>query len=343
METRLKRGQVIYIDNEKYKVMNMIEYKDGIWMWQEYEIQNDLHQIKWLSIEKDEKGIEEYCIYEAYCKWINENEESFIEDGIEYNLYEKGIAVVKDYFGHADVDINEQCSYTDYMSADEEHVISIERWEGEVERSKGEYIDKSRIKFTGNLELNNNTIKRSSKKVKNSILGIIEVGFILIIFLGVFSKIFFKESIEKYIEGNSSYTYVTSITNNVNNKKAKIYKSPYSSIDETVKNIIDGVPEEITDVIDSDTNTEEDGIGIYTSKEFAYVYIEGSEVYVQVSEKAYADNDGGSTYHRHHRTYYYRTYRSSSRSSTYTTYTQSARQQSVNSRTSSGGGTSAGK
>ena len=55
------------------------------------------------------------------------------------------------------------------------------------------------------------------------------------------------------------------------------------------------------------------------------------------------NNNTGSTYHNRYRTYYYATYNSNRSSYTYSTYRNSARQQSVNSRTSSGGGTSSGK
>ena len=35
---KLKKGQVVYIQTEKYTVINMIEYKEDTWIWQEYEI-----------------------------------------------------------------------------------------------------------------------------------------------------------------------------------------------------------------------------------------------------------------------------------------------------------------
>ena len=50
----------------------MIEYKEDTWIWQEYEIQNDLHQHKWLCVEKDEYGRVEYSIYTPYYGNIDE-------------------------------------------------------------------------------------------------------------------------------------------------------------------------------------------------------------------------------------------------------------------------------
>ena len=118
--------------------------------------------------------------------------------------------------------------------------------------------------------------------------------------------------------------------------------SKYATIDETVKDIINGVPEGITKTKDMDENDSSDGIGLETSKEYAYIYIEDSKVYVQVSEKKYVETSG-TTYHSSHYHHYYRTYKTYNENSTYKSYATSARQNSINSRRSSGGGTSSGK
>ena len=347
MEEKLKKWQIIYIDNEKYIVVNMIEYKEDTWIWQEYEIQNDLHQHKWLCVEKDEYGRVEYSIYTPYYGNIDEETMFITVNGREYELYEKGVATVKSYFGNADVDMYEKCKYIDYMTKDENYVISIEDWGTEIEKSQGEYIDSSRVRITN--EIDSQKLEQDKKNARSGrIVSLIICGFIFLpmiisIFMPMLSGLFVNKSIQKYIEKQSKYTYVTSITNNVNNKKAKVYKSPYLTIDQTVKNIIDGVPEGITDTIDSVPNTDEDGIGLHTKKEFAYIYLENGAVYVQVSEKEYVNNSSGSTYHSRHHHYYYRTYSSTRKSNTYSNYGYSARQQSINSRMSSGGGTSSGK
>lgn len=342
----LKKWQIVYIDNIKYVVVNMIEYKEDTWIWQEYEIQNESNQSKWLCVEKDEYGRNEYSIYTPYYGNINENEMFLNVDGREYELYEKGVAIVKNYFGNADVDMYEKCRYIDYITKDQTYIISVENWGTEIEKSKGEYIDNSRIRIANEIDskrLEEKKNARSCKLISLVICGIFFIPMIFSVLFPMISGLFVNKSIQKYIEKQSSYTYVTSITNNVNNKKAKVYKSPYTSIDQTVKNIIDGVPEGITDTIDAVANTDEDGIGLYTSKEFAYIYLENEVVYVQVSEKEYANNSSASTYHTRHHSYYHRTYSSTRKSTTYTSYSNSARQQSINSRISSGGGTSSGK
>ena len=161
--------------------------------------------------------------------------------------------------------------------------------------------------------------------------------------LSLFSGLFVNKSIQKYLEkATTKYTYVTSVTSNTNNKKAKVYESSFSDIDTTVKDIIDGVPEGITDTIDANPDTEADGIGLQTNNEYAYIYEESGKIHVQVSSKDYVKNSG-TMYHSRHHHYYYNTYNSIRRSTKYSNYATSARQRSVNSRTSSGGGTSSGK
>jgi hypothetical protein len=347
MESKLKKWQIVYIERVKYTVVNMIEYKEDTWVWQEYEIKHEAGAIRWLCVEKDENNKTEYSIYDKYYGDINENEISFSSQNTQYELYEKGTATVKDYFGNADVDVGERCEYIDYISEDKSKVLSIEKWEEEIEKSEGRYIDSSKVRITNEIDTQKEEIEKINKKkgriMSWIIYGIIFLPLIISVFSSLTSGLFVNKSIQKYIDKQKKYTYVTSVTNNTNREKAKIYKSPYGDIDTTVKDIISGVPKGITDTIDTDPNTEEDGIGLKTKNEFAYIYLENGNVYVQVSNKNYANNNTGSTYHNRYHTYYYATYNSNRSSYTYSTYRNSARQQSVNSRTSSGGGTSSGK
>ena len=347
MESKLKKWQIVYIERVKYTVVNMIEYKEDTWVWQEYEIKHEAGAIRWLCVEKDENNKTEYSIYDKYYGDINENEISFSSQNTQYELYEKGTATVKDYFGNADVDVGERCEYIDYISEDKSKVLSIEKWEEEIEKSEGRYIDSSKVRITNEIDTQKEEIEKINKKkgriMSWIIYGIIFLPLIISVFSSLTSGLFVNKSIQKYIDKQKKYTYVTSVTNNTNREKAKIYKSPYGDIDTTVKDIISGVPEGITDTIDTDPNTEEDGIGLKTKNEFAYIYLENGNVYVQVSNKNYANNNTGSTYHNRYHTYYYATYNSNRSSYNYSTFINSARLQSLNSRTSSGGGTSSGK
>lgn len=337
---KLKKGQVIYIDNRRYVVVNMIEFCEDTWVWQEYEIVDEYKSHKWLSVEEDENNKLEYYIYRNFHGNVDTNEiENTINNKV-YELYEKGTATVKDYFGNADVDKYETCEYFDYISKDEKSIVSVEKWDGEIEKSIGERVDITRIKVTEEIE----KVQSGTKNKENIFAFLIFLFCSLPIIASVFSGIFTNnKSMKKYMEKNSGkYTYVTSVTNNANNKKARVYEASFNTIDETVKDIIDGVPEGITTTLEDDPYTTSDGIGLETKKEYAYIYEEDFKVYVQVSSKEYV-NDSGTMYHSRHHSHYYSTYRNRRSSSQYSTYLYSARQRSINSRTTSGGGTSSGK
>ena len=103
------------------------------------------------------------------------------------------------------------------------------------------------------------------------------------------------------------------------------------------------MPEGITKTITEDEEGET-GVGLFTKNEYAYVYTsDDNQTLVQVSKNDYVSSTNTLYRSRSHH-HYYRTY-SSNRltSSRYYSYANSARQSSVRSRTSSGGGTSYGK
>ncbi len=341
---RLKKGQILYIDNQKYTVLNMIEFQETTWIWQEYEILNEKNEHKWLVMEEEENKKVQYTIFEKYRGNIDTNDIEFTIEDKSYELYEKGTASVKDYFGNADVDKFETCVYYEYRTKDKTEIIAIEKWQDETEKSIGYNIPHEKIQITEEYDKIkiNNSIKKN--KMGNIFCFIfVLLFFILPIMLSLFSGLFVNKSIQKYLEkATTKYTYITSVTNNTNKKKAKVYESSFSDIDGTVKDIIDGVPEGITDTIDANPDTEADGIGLQTNNEYAYIYQENGKIYVQVSSKDYVKSSG-TMYHSRHHHYYHNTYNSIRRSTKYSNYATSARQRSVNSRTSSGGGTSSGK
>lgn len=176
-------------------------------------------------------------------------------------------------------------------------------------------------------------------------------------------------SISKYLKESPVYNYVTSITGS-QNEKADVYET-VGDIDWTAKDIIDAVDGKTVDV---QQNTEEgDGtVAILTKKEYCLIYTsEDGDTLVQISTRKYAYYNDDDPYRsdtrtrRYYRGFYYsRGYDSdassystgsspydgytgdvvgSSGTDTYSSYSDSVRQASVDSRYSSGGGTSSGK
>lgn len=335
---KLKNGQVIKIKNETYTVVGMIEFVEDSWIWQEYKIKSNSGRISWLSVEEDE-GKKQFSIYEEKFNIPNTSSMNFKFQNEDYSLFEKGTAKVKSYFGAVDVDRNEKVNFSEYISYNKKSLISFENWSGEIEKSIGKYVDETDIEITDEVR----TVKVSTPKRKESILIVVfSLLFIAvpILLAGIGSFFTSRNALSKFLEKSTDFTYVTSVTNNENNQKAKVYKTNLS-IDEAVKKIIDGEPERIKKVTDA---SDDEGIGIFTNSEYAYVYeSEDNVTYVQVSKKKYV-TEGTNAYHSRFRTRgFYRTYTTNSTNSSYNSYLSSARQQSINARRSSGGGTSSGK
>ncbi|MBQ3409387.1 MAG: DUF4178 domain-containing protein [Clostridia bacterium] len=164
----LKKGQVIYIRGEKNVVINMIEFKEGTWVWQEYEIVNvQTHKHTWLSIEPDENNRLEYYVYEPYRGFVNESNIEFNVNEKKYKLYESGNAYVKSYFGNADVDIHELCNFFDYLCEEDNTIISVENWDGEREVSIGYKIYDNELNVTEEIDKKN--AKKANTKRSNDI------------------------------------------------------------------------------------------------------------------------------------------------------------------------------
>ena len=336
MVNKLKYGQIIFINNEKYTVVGMIEFKEDSWIWQEYKIKNESSDIKWLSVEEDD-GKVQYSLYtETPLIRIQESLE-FDYENEKYSLFEQGAATVKSFYGNVDVDMFEKVNFKEYINEGKNKLISIENWSGEVEKSVGYYLKNEDVNITEEI---NSTLPNKNKRVVTAVFATLLGSFLLAMLVTLGACVVAGSPISKFLEKNSDFKYVTSVTNNENNKEAKVYKTSLS-IEQAVKKIIDAAPEAIKEVKDDD---ESEGVGLLTRTEYAYVY-EGEDgaTYVQVSKKSFMTENTNSYHSRYRNRGYYRTYTRNSTSSIYSSYLNSARQQSINSRKSSGGGTSSGK
>ncbi|MBQ7066982.1 MAG: DUF4178 domain-containing protein [Lachnospiraceae bacterium] len=356
----LRQGQVIYVTGTEYTVCGMIAFKEDTWSWEEYKLKSNIGQTEWLSVEEDD-GVLIYSIYRERYDIPNSSSMNIMIDGENFELYEKGKATVTDYFGQVDVDRYERCAYTEYANATKDRFVSFESWDGEIEKSTGVLLRAEQVQITeeirqvssfGGSGFSFSGGEGSGSGLGNSVSKIVGIGILLIFLLPMMSTILNglkSNQLSSYLENSSYFTYVTSVTNSTNNKKAKVYETTLS-IEEAVKMIIDGVPENIETVSEVAKEEGEEGdnsVGLSTSKEYAYVYLsEDGKTYVQVSSKSFVSQNQNPYRSRYRRNRYYRTYSMGSygnTNSSYTSYLNSARQSSVSSRTSSGGGTSYGK
>lgn len=368
-------GDRINLEGITFKIVGYITFQgnDGV-KWTEYKIKaTEGYRVKWLSIDST---YNEYAIYDECSDSDDFLEKNIVEKG--YRKVDSDAAKVVAYKGDVDVDLGEEVYYKEYEDNTEELILSVEDWDGEVEYSKGYYVDKEDIeKITHDMD---NTYAKafsfesidqvSSSTIKKTAIAII--GIIIVIVL--FSKIGAggyedKEALSKYINSNSSFVYVTSMTSDLDNsKKANVYSTD-KTVEETAKILIEAVKGNIEDAQES----QEDGTAIITTKdELSLIYIsEDSQTLIQVSSRAYVYSSRSTPYRSSHLTggyyrryYYSRAYQqdkprysnspdaytdyndgtvTTDDNNKYRTYSNSIRQSSISSRTSSGGGISSGK
>lgn len=361
-------GDRLLVDEEVCDVVGSISYRNiyDNSMWMEYRlISQQTRREKWLSYDEEFK---EYS--------VSEMTGAASTDG--YHEVDRGRQEVMGAWGDVDVEIGDKADFVEFEDPTEEKIISWETWDDGREISTGYYLDEDEVKkigqsdgrYGGGNSYGGNRYRGGGKgndliKILVSIMVVALWMFIMIATTASQST----TTISKYLRKTPAYTYVTSITGS-QNEKADVYKT-VGDIDWAAKNIIDAIEGNTVDV---QQNTEDgDGtVAILTKKEYCLIYTsEDGDTLVQISTRKYAYYNDDDPYRsdtgtrRYYRRYYYsRGYYSdtsdystgsspysgytgdtlgSSSSDTYSSYSDSVRQSSINSRTSSGGGTSSGK
>ena len=132
---KLRRGQIIMIDDKKYVVNYMVEFKNKLVKWYEYEIARyidsnngiNYEELCVLIIKLDEFGKFEYFLCSE--EEINNNKNEFDDIIKNYEISERGTARVKSYFGvpylHyvTKYSVNSNCHYQEYASKNGEEKI----------------------------------------------------------------------------------------------------------------------------------------------------------------------------------------------------------------------------
>ena len=139
----LKEKQEITIEKEKYQIINMIKFTEGMSYWKEYKIKRlKDNKIYYLNIEVNGGA----TLYEKLQNTKIEPKMNIEFQGIEYKLYEKGRAKVETYYGLTDVALKDEVIYYEYQN-DKNEILSIEKWKDEIEISKGKKIQLLDIKY----------------------------------------------------------------------------------------------------------------------------------------------------------------------------------------------------
>lgn len=367
-------GDTIKADGSDYIVEGLIVFineADNL-KWTEYKIrQLSSRKVKWLSIDND---YEEYAIYTQAGSKKGFSESEILSKGFKEADF--GKANVISFAGNVDVENGDWVRYREFEDISEENIISIEEWEDETEYSTGYYLDENEITKVASANNNasygnkNNFNNKESNGVFKRFLAFILILMLFPVVGFLVPKIFInKDKIADYLSSSGLFTYTTSITSDLNNnEKADVYSTALS-VEEAAKSVIDCVNGDVEDIQE---NAEDGTVGIMTKYEYCLVYTDTeNQTLAQISQRSYVYSSTNNPYRstnttaRYFRRHYYTIGYSSDSSrykkytsgydnyddgyidtdsnNKYKTYSNSVRQSSVNSRTSSGGGTSSGK
>lgn len=369
-----RKNDTVRVEDRFYTVLGYIEYEnteDGC-RWMEYCLRDEnTKEIKWLSIDTQ---YEEYAIYTRTS--YNSDMENQL-NGMGYHLADQGTEKVIHYDGNMDVDIGETAYFQEYEDDSEDNIISVEEWSDGKECARGYYVDREDIRLADNWNWNHaDTYGNSVQKKTLSVGKIINKGIVLVVvaifgILGIQHVFGNSKLIRNYLEKSTDFELRTGITSEYDEKEKALVYSTTLTLDEAVKNILDGINGK-TECVQQNTEDGDLSVAIVTTGEYCLVYeSEESEVFVQVSSRSYVYGSENEIYHgteasnRYYRRYYYSTayltdrnhykkkrnsYKnfddttiSTSYNDTYNDYASSIRQSSVSSRRSSGGGTGYGK
>ena len=367
-------GDTIKADGSDYIVEGLIVFineADNL-KWTEYKIrQLSSRKVKWLSIDND---YEEYAIYTQAGSKKGFSESEILSKGFKEADF--GKANVISFAGNVDVENGDWVRYREFEDISEENIISIEEWEDETEYSTGYYLDENEITKVASANNNasygnkNNFNNKESNGVFKRFLAFMLILMLFPVVGFLVPKIFInKDKIADYLSSSGLFTYTTSITSDLNNnEKADVYSTALS-VEEAAKSVIDCVNGDVEDIQE---NAEDGTVGIMTKYEYCLVYTDTeNQTLAQISQRSYVYSSTNNPYRstnttaRYFRRHYYTIGYSSDSSrykkytsgydnyddgyidtdsnNKYKTYSNSVRQSSVNSRTSSGGGTSSGK
>lgn len=367
---------LIRINGRKYQVEGYIDFLNEAdhCNWREYKLlDTEGRMTKWLSIDQVYR---EYALYT-----ISSNKAEEIITREHYKEVDHGTAKVMDSKGNVDTTYGECVEFTEYEDRTEEKIISIERWEDEIEYSTGYYLDADEIELVTN---GNQSFSYAGQNVRagagtfgiRSAVKKFSLVFALAIILVICNTLLHVMNslniggvnLSKEIKNSSDFTYVTSITADMDNdQKADVYETELS-VEEAAKGVIKLAHKSIKAV---DEDTEDGTVAIMTSSHYALVYAdEDQKTLVQVSSRRYVYSSRQQPYRSRSHTYdYYRKYyytvgyKGDSRkysgtsayenysdggveinsNNRYQNYSDSIKQESTASRSSSGGGTSSGK
>lgn len=134
----IRVGDIVSIEEVDYEVKGIIKYNDHGWRWTEYKLK-DARETYWLSIEQDDEI--EISLYKEVVAITTKATKVYNYKDVKYYMQEGSDAIVEDIQGDINVVKGEKVDYYEYSDKEDENLLSIEIWDGEVEMSTGKWVE----------------------------------------------------------------------------------------------------------------------------------------------------------------------------------------------------------
>lgn len=140
----MRVGDIVSIEEVDYEIEAIIKLNDHGWKWTEYKLK-DARQTYWLSVEQDDDI--EISLYEEIVAVTTDAPKVYEYKDVKYYLQEGSDAIIEGIEGSLNLVKGEQVDYYQYCDEDDEKLLSIEIWNGEVEMSIGRWIEDYNIEI----------------------------------------------------------------------------------------------------------------------------------------------------------------------------------------------------
>jgi len=138
----LQLGDIVQYEGIDWVVEERLSYEEEGDVWFDYLLQ-DQDTIRWLSVEEGDRV--EICWMETITdlEVSHQPPAQLTYQGLTYRRRESGVALMTKLDSHASHH-SVTCHYTDY-TASNQHILSVERWNGDVEITVGKQIPASAL------------------------------------------------------------------------------------------------------------------------------------------------------------------------------------------------------
>lgn len=133
-------GDMVEYEGQTYFITVKYTLDEGGWIWYEYRLDDGEGNELWLTAEEEDGALETTIYWPVKAPELEPGAKRLTFEGREYQLDESGTATasMETKEGHRS---GLKCRYWDYVTKDENELLSLEQWNGGTEVSRGKAVN----------------------------------------------------------------------------------------------------------------------------------------------------------------------------------------------------------